>query len=239
VGFEGQATFAGAHRPLGQQGTISEEAFKATIEGAYYGGVISEMRRKGRLGSVPHEPGYPVNTSWDLGMNDSMSIWFFQDVGRERRIIDYYENSGEGLEHYARELSAKGYVYGTHYWPHDGSVRELGTGEKRETTAQKLGIRPIVTVPRPKNNDQLLDQIEETRRFLRTCWIDEGKCDMGIKHLEQYRKEWDDKLGGYKSRPLHDAASHGADGLRTGAVGHKRHVHVSTADLTPPALEDY
>lgn len=220
-----------------------EEAFKASLVGAYYGRTLSDMRRKGRIGNVPYEPGFPVHTMWDLGMADSMTIWFMQVIGRERRIIDYYDNSGEGMPHYANILQQKGYTYGMHYMPHDANVRDLGTGEKRSDTAMKLGISPISMVPRPKNTDQLLDQIEETRNFLSTCWIDEAKCDSGeksgLKCLEGYRKEWDEKLGDFKRTPLHNWASHGADSFRTGAVGMMARIEEDFDTLDPEYCGDW
>jgi hypothetical protein len=39
-----------------------------------------------------------------------------------------------------------------------------------------------------------------------------------------YRKEWDDKHECFKTRPLHDWTSHGADAFRYLAVGVKRMV---------------
>lgn len=216
-----------------------EEAFKASVEGAYYGRVIAEMRRQGRIAKVPWEPRFPVFTCWDLGMNDSMSIWFFQQISREIRIIDHLQDSGKGLPFYAKELNKKGYAYHTHYMPHDISVRELGTGSKRIDVARRLGIKPIVTVPRPKNNDQLLDQIEDVRSFLRTCWIDEENCDKAIKSLENYRQEWDEKLGTFKNTPLHNWASHDADGIRTGAVGFKGVLQLGNSDIMPETVPDY
>jgi hypothetical protein len=219
--------------------SFPEEAFKASIEGSYYGTIIAEIRRKGRIGHVPYEPGYPVHTSWDLGMNDTMTIWFFQQVSRERRIIDYMEGSGVGLPEYAKLLHEKPYVYGMHYLPHDANVRELGTGIKRVDTARELGISPITVVPRPKNNDQLHDQIDQTRAFIQGSWFDEEHCDKGIIGLENYRKEWNDKMGAFNRIPLHNWASHAADGLRTGAVGF-RPVRINRpSDLLPEPVADY
>lgn len=241
---EQKAWWIKKHETLGEEmfrehPSYPEEAFKASVEGAYYGETITDMRRQGRISNVPYEPGFPVYTCWDLGMDDSMTIIFFQSIGRELRIIDYLENSGEGLPYYAKELHAKPYSYMRHYLPHDVGVRELGTGKKRSETLVQLGIKPISKVDRPKNTDQLLDQIEEGRSFLRRAWIDESKCDKLIKCLENYRKEWDEKLGAFKRTPLHNWASHGADSLRTGAVGFNVVINVARSQLTPPPTEDY
>ena len=77
------------------------------------------------------------------------------------------------------------------------------------------------------------DGIEQVREILPRCVFDEHKCDEGISHLENYRKEWDDKRGCWKDRPLHDHTSHGADAFRYLANSQtKRHkakrVNIST-----------
>lgn len=200
-----------------------KEAFEAAIDGAYWSTAMSRMRLEGRITRVPYDSGFPVDTLWDLGMDDSMTIWFRQRVGMQNRIIDYYEHSGEGLDHYARVLNEKGYLYGTHYWPHDGEVRELGLsgGMTRKEKAEELRIKPITIVSRPRDIEAVLNQIEQARHLLATCWIDEAKCAQGIKCLDGYKREWDEKLGSFKRSPLHNWASHGASAFRTGAIALK------------------
>ena len=192
--------------------SFPDEAFAQSIEGAYYAIQMRDIRKHGRLTTaVNHNPSLGVVTAWDLGMNDMMCIWFAQIVGREVHLIDYYENSGEGLAHYAEVLNSKGYRYIGHFGPHDLAVRELGTGESRVEAAEKLGIN-FDTVPRISNH---AEGIEAVRRFLPMCWFDESNCDQGIKALDSYRKEWDDKLGKWKEKPRHDWASHGAKAFET------------------------
>jgi len=211
-----------------------DEAFEVAIEGAFYGTQMTYLRSRGRLTEVPWEPSLPVNTFWDLGMNDSMTIWFHQRVGTSNRLFDYYQNSGEGLQHYAKILKDKGYFFGTHYMPHDIAVRELGNnGKSRKEVAEGLGIRPIHKVTRPKNIEEVLDGIEAVRAFLATCWIDEVSCAEGIRALDNYQKEWDDGAGTWKKGPLHNWASHGSDALRTGATGFTATQIVNEADLYP------
>jgi len=180
------------------------------IEGAYYSAQMREAELDGRIGEVPYETSIPVDTWWDLGIGDSMVIWFSQVVGNEIRLIDYYENSGESLQFYGKILQERGYVYDTHYMPHDAKVRELSTGKSRKQIAESLGIRPIKVVPQLPVDDG----INAVRMILNKCWFDREKCQEGIKTLKNYRKEWDDKHGTWKPKPLHDWASHGADAFR-------------------------
>jgi hypothetical protein len=109
-----------------------ECSFAAAVRGAYWSREIDALEGAGRIGVAPHEPKLTVNTAWDLGMDDSTAIWFFQvEPSGLWRVMDYYEASGEGLEHYADVLKGKGYRYGRHIGPHDIMVRELGTGKTR------------------------------------------------------------------------------------------------------------
>ena len=193
-----------------------DEAFEQSMEGAYLTKQMTVVRKNKQITSVPWEPSRLVDTWWDLGMNDSMTIWFFQHVGNDYRFIDYFEDSGEGLDYYAQVLARRGYTYGTHHWPHDGNVRDLSTGKTRRETGVNLGISPIKIIPRTKSKN---DDIQALRNVVPRFWLDAEKCAEGIKHLDNYRKEWNDKLGCWREAPLHDAASHGVDPLLNFAVG--------------------
>lgn len=198
-----------------------EEAFSARIKGAYYALQMAKLRSEKRLCRVPYEAGLPVNTAWDLGMSDSTAIWFHQRCGPENRIIDYYENSGESLQHYAKVLQDRGYVYGEHYLPHDVSVREMGTGKSRLEQLEALGLRNILVIARELTLDEHVGHgIDAVRTFLNTCWMDEEKCAVGIAALDAYQKEWDDKHGCFRERPLHNWAEHGASAFRMLALGY-------------------
>lgn len=191
-----------------------ECSFQAPNIGAYYGKDMTAAAQ--RITRVPYEPRVPVTTAWDLGIDDATAIWFCQQVGREVRLIDYYENSGEGLTHYAQILRSKPYVYADHLLPHDASVKELGTGLSRLEVLQGLGINAIV-VPLQR----VEDGINAVRMLLPRCYWDAEKCAQGLKALQSYRREWAPKLGTWRSTPRHDQWSHGADAFRYLAVGLK------------------
>ena len=137
---------------------------------------------------MPYDKALKVNTAWDLGISDSTAIWFYQAVGREIRMIDYYEAAGHGLDHYAGVLDKRGYLYGKHYAPHDIQVRELGSGKSRLETARGLGIK-FEVLPA----DSVQDGISTARLLISRMYFDESKCAVGIDALRQYREKRDEK----------------------------------------------
>lgn len=193
-----------------------KEAFEAAVEGSYYAEQMARAEADGRVGVVPYEPQIKVETWWDLGMDDCMSIWFVQRHRREIRVIDHYSNSGEGLHHYAKVLSEKPYVYERHVGPHDLAVRDLSAtdGKSRKEVAEGLGLKPFITVART----EIADGIDAVRNILARCWFDAVKCADGIRALKNYRREWNEHLGTWTNHPRHDWASHDADAFRTGAM---------------------
>lgn len=190
--------------------------FDAAIRGSYYGNSIANLEAAGRIGVVPHEPRLPVITAWDIGVGDSTAIWFVQVVGMELHIIDYYENSGVGVDHYARVLKERDYTYDYHVWPHDGDDREwANNASSRQDVGKALGIKPIRILKRASVDDG----VNAVRILLPRCRFDRGRCERGIGALRQYQKRWDEKLRTYSSTPLHDWSSHGSDAFRYLAQG--------------------
>lgn len=191
-----------------------DESWEVSNEGLYYGKIITQMRYEKRIGNVPYDSSISVHTAWDLGYNDSTAIWFFQVVGKEIHLIDYVEGSGESLQHWIGVVRNKTYIYDKHLAPHDISGHSYQTGMSNLVAARKMGFN-FIPVPR----HEIIAGIDSVRNLLNRCWIDEKKCEMGIKALENYKKEWDDKIGTWKARPLHNWASHGSDSLRYLAAG--------------------
>ena len=200
-----------------------KEAFEVSIEGAYYANQFAKIYKDGRI-CEGFGNDAPVNTAWDLGVGDSTAIWFYQRINNEIHLIDYYENEGEGLEHYAKVLRDKGYHYDNHYAPHDIDNRDFsGNGRTRKELAYdgfdldgdgKLYRINFIKVAKLS----VEDGINYSRKALDICVFDKDKCERGITCLENYKKQWNDKLGCYRDKPLHDWASDGADAFRYLAV---------------------
>lgn len=177
-----------------------ECSFDAAVIGAYYGRLMAAADADKRITGVPHEPAAQVWTAWDLGIRDATAIWFCQVVGREIRLIDYYEASGADLGHYVQEIGRRSYVYAGHIVPHDAQAKELGTGKSRLEVLESLGLRNLSIAPMHR----VEDGINAVRVMIPKCWFDAGKCARGIDALKLYRAEFDDKLQALKPRPVHD-----------------------------------
>jgi hypothetical protein len=195
--------------------STAKEAFEVAVEGAYFANQMAKVRKEGRICRVPILD-RPVNVYWDLGVGDAMALTFKQQVGFEERFIDYYENVGEGFSHYARILNERGYLYGKHYMPHDADQRRLGKDAKSaKWHAEQTGIKPITVLPRIRSD---MDGIEASRSYLAKCWFDESRCSRLIQCLDNYRKDWDDKLGVWKDEARHDEFSHGYKSFEQAAI---------------------
>lgn len=210
-------------------------SFEGALQGSYYGDLIVRAREEGRIRSNLFEPRLVVDTAWDLGVDDATALGFTQTVGPAVRWVDYYENAGVGLSHYADYLRSKPfYRYGMHYGPHDLKVTEWGTGNTRLQRAQDMGLNFEVV---PKLH--VADGIEAVRRLLVISEFDEEKCSAPeyttenndgtiytarkhglIEALMAYRREWDEKLATWRATPVHDWASHAADMVRYRAIAH-------------------
>lgn len=188
--------------------------FNAAVVGSYYGREMLAAEQQKRICDLPLRPELPVHTAWDIGVKDSTAIWFVQVVGAWTHVIDYLENSGVGLDWYARELKSRPYNYGEHLWPHDGDITEWGSGKTRIETAMSLGLKPRVLAQRAKQ-----DSINGARLLIPRCKFDLVRTERGVAALLNYRREWDEKRKTFHDRPLHDWSSHGADAFAELAAG--------------------
>ena len=187
----------------------AEAAFAAVRDGTYYARLWNDKGTVVEEGL--YDPALEVHTSWDLGMNDTTEIGFWQVFQGKPRLIDYYYNSGEGLEHYVNVLKGRNYSYGYHVFPHDIRVKELGMAKSRLGILFDLGIRRTKVIKRTNN---VSNDIEVVRRMLPLLAVDKAKCGRVLKMFGRYTKQWDSNLGVFKDKPLHDEWSNPADMVR-------------------------
>jgi len=189
-------------------------SFTLGIQGSYYAKYLGEAREEGRIGNVPWDKHGKVHTSWDIGL-DCTSIIFWQLVGNEIHCFDYYEKKDEEMAHFAKVLADKPYIYGSHYAPMDVNKRELRNKQSIRSIIADLGVDYTILPTLEYGVDK---GIEIARGLFPRVWIDEKKCELLIRALENYRRVWDDEFKIYRSKPVHDRWSHAADSFRYMAI---------------------
>lgn len=182
-----------------------ECSFDAAIGGTVYGRWMQQALEDKRINDrVQYDSNYPVYTAWDLGYSDSTVIWFYQVGNGEIYIIDYYENSGEGIKHYCDFLKSKPYGYRHHYVPFDADFgHQAANGRSLADQARKEGITFMVL---PEIGH--VDSIEAARMTIPKCWFSETICYRGIEALRNYHFAWDEKMRKPRDKPRHDWSSH-------------------------------
>lgn len=206
------------------------------VDGAYYFEVLQRARAEGRVGRIPHRAGVPVNTFWDLGKNDFNSIWFHQNAAMQNCFIHSYQNSGEYLPHYVARLKElqqeRGYVFGTHYLPHDGAHKPLVSGGK-SAMEQLQELMPGETFEIVPRIERRIDGINMTRAAFASCFFDDTDegCKDGLASLAMYRKRFNNTLGAFTDEHIHDSHSNYADALRMFAQGYDgAQTHIAAAE---------
>ncbi len=191
-----------------------DEAFKVSTEGVILAKQMTIARSQGRITRVPYRPEIPVNTFWDLGVNDDIAIWFHQSVGLMDHFINYFECSSEAYSYVIAEMNKFGYVWGRHFLPHDGDHRRPGRVviETPKEMLEGLGLRNDHIVP--VTPDLMAIGIPALKDDFVNYLIDEQNCAKGILHLDNYRKSWNTNMGVWSDLPKKNGHQHGADALR-------------------------
>jgi phage terminase large subunit len=210
-------------------------SFDVAVLGSYWGRELVAAEREGRVGKVDIDPSYPVHTAWDIGMDDPMAIWCFQVMPGIVNVVDYYESSGHGFDHYADWLDQRCY-YGIDWVPHDAKVREPGANarmrkdslmiERRKRWEERAKKNPGLAKPLAKicPDHKLMDGVNAGRITLPLARFDAERCAKGLECLREYKAEWDQVARVFKKTPDHNWASHGADAWRTLSVSWKEPV---------------
>ena len=196
---------------------IWDGEYASVTGGAYYAALISEIRKAGHITKVEYDPDLPVYSAWDLGIGDSLAIVLWQQVAKEIRFINAYENHSQPLPHYVKWLESLPYKVDVDWLPQDARVRELGTGLTRVEVLRRKK-RNVRIVPTHKVDDG----INAVRELLPHMYFDVDKCEYLLECLMQYREDYDERLLTLKSKPLHDWTSHSADAIRYASISYKQ-----------------
>lgn len=238
-----EGDFSGEEESMWRQypSTISEP-FQVSAGGKWYAKQMAMLRKRGRIGAVPHVAHLPVHTCWDIGGGDGTAVWLFQEVGTEYHFIGFVEGWDEPYAYYIRELQQFEYVWGDHLLPHDA-------GQKRQTGHRMLAavdsLRALGLGGKwrlvPKVTD-LTVGINETRSILGQCRFDAAACKEGLRHLELYSKIWNERASDWSDAPNKtNGHSEAADAIRQFAQFRARERMMGRgedAGQAPPAAND-
>ena len=204
-------------------------SFDAPLVGAFYARQLRELEDAGRMPKkLEVEAGVPVQTAWDLGYSDDTTIWWFQVVGREIRVLDFFSDHGHDVAYYCDIVNKRGYDYGKqprHWVPWDAKPKTLAAPRPIIQQAWECGVKMRLV---PKLSVE--DGIQAVRRTLPHCIFDREKCEKGIDALRYYKRDFDKDKKVFKRVPLHDWTSHAADAFR--------YLSVAWTSFRPPDTEE-
>ena len=184
---------------------------KVTV-GAYYAQQLSAMKREGRLSKVAPDPLMTYRAVWDIGGTgakaDACAIWICQFIGREIRVLNYYEAQGQPLATHINWLRENGYGNALCILPHDGATNDKVYAVSYESALREAGFE--VTVVPNQGKGAAMFRIEAARRLFPSIWINEPTTSGGIEALGSYHARKDEARN-IDLGPEHDWSSHAAD----------------------------
>jgi hypothetical protein len=186
------------------------------LVGSVFGQYLIRYARNNISDIYDYDPSFPVWTSWDLGHSNNTAIWFFQIKGDCITFIDYYENRGYDITHFANEVLSKPYNIRMAILPWDAGARNVRSPLTIAEMLENYGLRSEVL-----ENSSVKAGIDAARLLLKTARFNRTKCKLGLDHLEKYRFHVDYQTGVDRQKPVHDEHSDGADAFRYAAVWHK------------------
>jgi len=184
------------------------------LDGAVYAKELRQAQEEERIRSIIVDNLIGVQAFFDLGWADMTSIWFVQVVaGGEIRVIDFYQNCQQPIDHYVHVMQGKGYNYRDLWLPHDAEHKNM-TGKSVKDILTNMNL-PVRIVPKLS----ISDGINAARMMMNRCFFDKDRCAEGLQSLRHYRYDVDPTTKMFSQKPLHDQHSHAADAFRYLAVG--------------------
>lgn len=193
---------------------IWEGGYMVVNEGAYWAKDLVQAKEQGRIGRVAPDPLMTLRAFVDIGGTgaraDAFSLWVAQFVGKEIRVLDYYEAVGQPLASHLAWCREKGYTPDKLQWwlPHDGATQDKVHDVSYESALRQAGY--TVTVVPNQGKGAAKQRIEAARRMFPAMWINEASTGPGLDALGWYHEKRDEARG-IGLGPEHDWASHAAD----------------------------
>lgn len=204
-----------------QYGHIWEGDYATVLSGAYFARHIAEAKGEGRIGRVAKDPLMQIRAFWDIGFNDATAIWIAQFVGKEIRVLDYYEAQGQPLASHLEWLRHRGWGNALCVLPHDGANANAVTGTRFADHVRSSGFEAVTIENMGRGAD--MRRVEAARRLFPAIWFNADTCQPGIDALGWYH-ERKDEARNVGLGPEHDWASHGADAFGLMCIAYEQPV---------------
>lgn len=203
---------------------IWEGGYLTVASGAYFAKHLADAKSSGRIGRVSADPLMTIRLFCDIGGTgaraDAFTIWAAQFIGREVRVIDYYEAVGQPVDAHLAWCRSRGYTpsRAQFYLPHDGSQQDRVYDASYEGALKAAGYK--VTVVPNQGKGAAAQRVEAARRLFPSIWFNEEATEAGRSALGWYHEKRDEARG-IGLGPEHDWASHGADAFGLMCVSYK------------------
>ena len=204
---------------------IWEGGYATLNEGAYFAKHIAEARQQNRIGRVAADPLMTLRAFVDIGGTgaraDAFAMWIAQFVGKEIRVLDYYEQVGQPLSSHLNWMREHSYDKAQIWLPHDGATQDKVHDVSYESALRQAGY--TVTVVPNQGKGAAKARIEAGRRLFGSMWFNEATTQPGLEALGWYHEKRDEQRG-IGLGPEHDWSSHGADAFGLMAVAYEEPV---------------
>lgn len=202
---------------------VWEGDYATVIEGAYYAKSLVKAREDGRIGRVGPDPLMTYRAFCDIGGTgqraDAFTIWIAQFIGKECRVLKYYEAVGQPASAHMDWLRTNGYTgANTTIWlPHDGDTQDKVIDVSYRKAFE--GAEYPVEVVANQGKGAAMMRVRSAQRVFPSMWIDEEGCTEygGLEAIGWYHEKRSEErnigLG-----PEHDWSSHGADSFGLMAI---------------------
>lgn len=203
---------------------VWEGGYMTISSGAYFAKHLNDAKHEGRIGRVAADPLMTFRLFVDIGGTgakaDSFCIWVAQFIGKEIRVLDYYEAQGQPLATHLNWCRSKGYTPDkAQFWlPHDGVSNDKVYDVSYESALRDAGYS--VTVVGNQGKGAAAARVEAARRLFPAIWFNEDTTEGGRGALGWYHEKRDEARG-IGLGPEHDWASHGADAFGLMAVAYE------------------
>lgn len=192
---------------------IWEGEYATVIDGAYFAQALATAKSQGRICRVAADPLMTIRAVWDIGGTgakaDACAIWICQFVGREIRVLDYYEAVGQPLSAHVQWLRENGWGKAMCVLPHDGASNDKVFDVSYESALRDAQFEVQVIPNQGKGAAKM--RIEAARRLFPRIWFNEDRTEAGRDALGWYHEKKSDDDREIGLGPEHDWSSHGAD----------------------------